>query len=569
MAEAVRKLNCAIYTRKSSEEGLEQDFNSLHAQREACEAFILSQKHEGWRVDRTEYDDGGYSGGTMERPAFQRLLADIRQGLIDVVVVYKVDRLTRSLADFSKIVETFDAHGVSFVSVTQQFNTSTSMGRLTLNVLLSFAQFEREVTGERIRDKLAMSAKKGLWRGGRAPLGYDVKDKKLVANPEEAERVQHIFRRYLALGCVSELKRELDGQDQVSKVRISAKGGRSGGERFTRGALYELLRNRIYLGEVVHKGQPYPGEHEAIVEKDLFDQVQEQLRAHRTRHFEGHHAKEPSLLSGLLFDERGNFLSPTHATKQGKRYRYYTNQALIQFRPDDAGAIRRVPAHEVESLVTGQLFGFLQDGPRLLDTLAPGTPADGQHEAILAGAERLVQGWEALAPGDRKALVRAIIEKVVIMEGAVEIDLSREGLAERLGVAGIVTQQPNADGIRLRAEARLKRLGGETKLIIRNGPPEPPAQHPDPGLVEALVQAHVWRRRFEEDPTLRMKDLASEAGLSENYAARMLRLAYLAPDLTEAILQGTQPRKLSLKMLLRGIPLSWAEQRRKLELASV
>jgi DNA invertase Pin-like site-specific DNA recombinase len=274
---------CAIYTRKSSEEGLEQDFNSLHAQREACEAFIKSQAGEGWRPVKTAYDDGGLSGGTMERPALQRLLADIDQGLIDVVVVYKVDRLTRSLADFAKMVEVFDTHGVSFVAVTQQFNTTTSMGRLTLNVLLSFAQFEREVTGERIRDKIAASKRKGMWMGGCVPLGYDISDRRIVIDEREAESVRYIFRRYEELGCVRLLKEDLDRRGVVSKRRTSKTGTESGAHSFSRGALYALLSNPIYVGEIRHKNLRYPGQHQAIVDRAVWERTQQQLQERRVR----------------------------------------------------------------------------------------------------------------------------------------------------------------------------------------------------------------------------------------------------------------------------------------------
>jgi site-specific DNA recombinase len=303
-------LRCAVYTRKSSEHGLEQDFNSLDAQREAGEAYIKSQAHEGWKLIKTHYDDGGLSGGTLERPALQLLLTDIRARKIDVVVVYKVDRLTRSLADFAKLVELFEAHGVSFVSVTQQFNTTTSMGRLTLNVLLSFAQFEREVAGERIRDKFAASRRRGMWMGGTIPLGYDVKDRKLVVNRREAETVRLIFQRYLALGCVSKLRAELDRRGVRSKQRTLMSGQVLGGCSFGRGALYHLLRNRIYRGKVLHKGVTYPGEHQAIVNEELWNAVQAKLSGHvqrqrRTRIESG------ALLSGLIFDDHSNRMTPT------------------------------------------------------------------------------------------------------------------------------------------------------------------------------------------------------------------------------------------------------------------
>ena len=309
------RLRCAIYTRKSSEEGLEQDFNSLHAQREACEAFIQSQKHEGWLIHKTAYDDGGISGGTLARPALKQLLTDITAGQIDIVVVYKVDRLSRSLMDFAKLVEHFDAHNVSFVSVTQQFNTSTSMGRLTLNVLLSFAQFEREVTGERIRDKIAASKQKGLWMGGYPPLGYDVRNRQLVVNANEAETVRHIYRRYVELGSVRGLKAALDAERVISKRRCSQSGRHSGGQPLARGALYRMLSNRLYRGEIVHKGASYPGQHEAIVDQDLWEKVQHRLKANRVNRTLGVSARHPSLLAGLLFDEHGNRMTPTHALK--------------------------------------------------------------------------------------------------------------------------------------------------------------------------------------------------------------------------------------------------------------
>jgi site-specific DNA recombinase len=321
---------CAIYARKSSEEGLEQDFNSLQAQREACEAFIRSQAGEGWRLSKTHYHDGGLSGGTIERPALQRLLADIRNGRVDVVVVYKVDRLTRALADFAKMVEIFDAHGVSFVAVTQQFNTTTSMGRLTLNVLLSFAQFEREVTGERIRDKIAASKRKGIWMGGTVPLGYDLRERHLVINEAEAKQVTQIYRRYLELGSVRLLKQELDQRGVVSKVRLSRKGSNSGGKSFSRGALYELLSNPIYIGEIRHKREHHPGQHEPILERGIWQQVQQCL-SNAARRGSAPISKAPSSpLAGKVFDEAGEPLYAQGAAKGGRRYCYFVSRGLVR-----------------------------------------------------------------------------------------------------------------------------------------------------------------------------------------------------------------------------------------------
>src|SRR5215472_12046899 len=311
------RVRCAIYTRKSSEEGLEQEFNSLQAQREACEAFINSQRHEGWGCLPACYDDGGFSGATMDRPALQRLLADIIAGRVDTVVVYKIDRLTRSLTDFAKIVEILDARGASFVSVTQQFNTTTSMGRLTLNVLLSFAQFEREVIGERIRDKIAASKRKGMWMGGVPPLGYRVEDRKLVIIDSEAETVRALFLRYAELGSVRLLKNDLDARGINSKAWTNASGRITGGKPFSRGALYLILQNRTYLGEIVHNGRSHPSGHTPIIDQPLWDTVQAQLAANTAERTSGTRIRQPSLLTGMLFDCSGNAMTPTHAVKKG------------------------------------------------------------------------------------------------------------------------------------------------------------------------------------------------------------------------------------------------------------
>ena len=341
---------CAIYTRKSTEHNLDLEFNSLDAQREACEAYVKSQAHEGWRLVPDRYDDGGLSGASLDRPALQNLLADVGAGKITIVVVYKVDRLTRSLADFAKLVELFDQHGVSFVSITQSFNTTSSMGRLTLNVLLSFAQFEREVIGERVRDKIAASKRKGLWVGGPVPLGYRCIDKKLEVVPEEAEAVRTIFTRYLELGSIGALLAELDRRGIRTKVNGRRDGGRSGGIRFGVGSLAHLLKNRFYIGEITYRGEVHHGEHEPILTRDLFEAVQ----AKRAANAVARHVRlrgSAAILTGRLFDDRGNRMSPTHANKRGVRYRYYVSHAILQNRKAEAGNIARVPAPEIETLV--------------------------------------------------------------------------------------------------------------------------------------------------------------------------------------------------------------------------
>src|ERR1700738_4672974 len=383
--QAQRRLNlrCAVYTRKPSEEGLEQEFNSLHAQREACEAFIRSQRHEGWSCLPQAYDDGGRSGGNMERPALQQLLAEIREGKVDVVVVYKIDRLTRSLTDFAKIVEIFDAKGVSFVSVTQQFNTTTSMGRLTLNVLLSFAQFEREVTGERIRDKIAASKKKGMWMGGVPPLGYQCRDHKLIVVPGEAETVQHIFRRYAALGSVRLLQQARDATGVRSKSWISTAGRRWGGKPLARGALYLMLRNRIYRGQIVHKEQYYPGEHEPIIDEPLWEEVQAKLAANAVERATGERVLSPSLLAGLLYDDQGHRMTPSHAVKKGMRYRYYVSQPLICQTREAAPEGLRIAAAEIERIVLSRIGELIADPGRLADALGAYVETAGDQQQIL------------------------------------------------------------------------------------------------------------------------------------------------------------------------------------------
>src|SRR5271154_1724216 len=377
---------CAVYTRKSSEEGLEQDFNSLHAQREASEAFIKSQQGEGWKLVQTAYDDGGLSGGNMERPALQRLLEDIRHGLIDVVVVYKVDRLTRSLADFARMVEVFDAQGVSFVAVTQQFNTTTSMGRLTLNVLLSFAQFEREVTGERIRDKIAASKKKGIWMGGMVPLGYEVHERRLVVNEAEAARVREIFGRYLELGSVRLLMEEMNRRGIRSKVRVARNGKTSGGNSFFRGALYVLLSNPIYIGEIRHKGVRHPGLHEPILDRQLWEKTQLLLRSQAVRGASRATKSVASPLLGRLFDESGQSLTPSHAVKGERRYRYYVSRSLIKETADSAGRGWRLPAPEIERTVAASACQILSDRTAIAAAAQASALADNRLPSIFSEA---------------------------------------------------------------------------------------------------------------------------------------------------------------------------------------
>jgi DNA invertase Pin-like site-specific DNA recombinase len=418
-----RKLRCAVYCRKSSEEGLEQEFNSLAAQREACEAYIASQKAEGWLLVGDRYDDGGFSGGTLERPALKRLLADIEAKRVDVILVYKIDRLSRSLMDFSKLVEAFERNQVTFVSVTQSFNTTTSMGRLTLNILLSFAQFEREVIGERIRDKFAASRRKGMWMGGWAPLGYDIKDRKLVINEPEAKLVQSIFRRF-ARGI----------QPQALIEQLANEGARNkNGKPIDKGYLYRVLHNRLYLGEAVHKGTSYPGEHEAIIEPDLWDQVHGLVTASPRTRTKRALGRTPALLTGLIFGPTGTAMTPAHTRKGGRLYRYYVSTETIRTGAID-DSIRRVSAAQIEAVVIAQIKAMLQSPEIIVATWRAARKAiqgltEGQVAAELRAFDSI---WSELFPAEQARIVQLLVERVDLSQNGAEITLNVEGLASIL-----------------------------------------------------------------------------------------------------------------------------------------
>jgi site-specific DNA recombinase len=560
-------LRCAVYTRKSSEEGLEQEFNSLHAQREACEAFIRSQRHEGWACLPQAYDDGGISGATMGRPALQQLLADIGQGKVDVVVTYKIDRLTRSLADFAKIAEIFDARGVSFVSVTQQFNTTTSMGRLTLNVLLSFAQFEREVTSERIRDKIAASKKKGMWMGGTPPLGYQVRDHKLVIVPGEADTVRHIFRRYLALGSVRVLTDQLQVQGVVSKRWTSSSGRSWGGKPIARGALYLMLQNRIYRGEIVHKEKHYSGEHQAIVDPELWEAVQARLAANAVERSSGERAKNPSLLVGLLFDADGNRMTPTHAVKKGRRYRYYVSHPLItQARAGSPGGLR-VPAPEIEQLVAKRFCQFLSEPDSILKATEHQGLEAADQQRLIDRAAQVSSSWSTLPSTQVRALFTMLIRQIAVRPERVELQILPARLATALGTAPAIigsVDQEDATVLTLSVAAQLRRTGKEMTMRIERSDTFP--ARPNSSLIKLIVRAHLFKARLLQSAGGKFAELARREKLNRSYYSRVVRLTYLAPDITRAILEGRQPPGLTAAMLLEhsGLPLAWPEQRKAL-----
>jgi site-specific DNA recombinase len=566
-----KRLRCAIYSRKSSEEGLEQYFNSLDAQREACAAFIASQKHEGWAALSEMYDDGGFSGGTMERPAFKRLLADVSAGNIDVVVVYKVDRLTRSLSDFAKIVDIFDKRNVSFVSVTQQFNTTSSMGRLTLNILLSFAQFEREVTGERIRDKIAASKKKGMWMGGLPSLGYDVKDRKLVINEAEAKTVQYIFRRYTELKSVRQLKTDLDVSGIVSKTRKASDGTRYGEKPLARGALYLMLQNRIYRGEIVHKGKCYAGEHEAIIDEALWTEVQSILAGNREDRTLGTAERQVSLLTGILFDAHGERMTPTHAINHSNRYRYYVSQSLLAGRVKDLG--QRIPASSLEVLMLRRVHTWLADSAAMLDIVQGYISDATDQKRIMDALSRSVATWHELKADDFRNLVLSIVARIQVHADRIDIVLNQGRLTHWLAGTDSHGERPpetqsdiESHCVTLSIPVRLKRTGQEMKLIVEDGSMP---TNPDPSLVRILVRAHVIRDRLLQDKSLTLDEIAKSENIVPSYATRLFRLTLLAPDIISAILGGTQPPELTARRLMDDtrLPLDWTEQRRRLGFA--
>jgi DNA invertase Pin-like site-specific DNA recombinase len=550
-------VRCAIYTRKSSEEGLEQSFNSLEAQREACIAYIQSQKHEGWIAIKERYDDGGFSGGNMERPALGRLLDDIRTGKVETVIVYKVDRLTRSLSDFSKIIEIFDSHKVSFVSVTQQFNTTTSMGRLTLNVLLSFAQFERELTGERIRDKVAASKKKGMWMGGMVPLGYDCVDRRLIANQSEAKVVRDIFRQYLRLGSVMKVKDYLEENNIRSKIRTGSGGRKYGGAVYSRGALYQILNNRIYIGRIVHRGQSYVGQHEPIIAQELWNEVAARLEANDQGCRTGKLRPTSSLLTGLLRDTSGIRFTPTHTVKKGKRYRYYTSQAVIRRRGKQR-QIARYPARALEALVTAQIHEMLKTSHRYLHE----TDASPNAELAIQRAKDLGVQWPQLGTPKQEEFIRAVVKIVILGHNNlwIEVDQSKV-VATLLGHGSGDLGAPddrNAAVIKLKVEFQLIRRGAEVRIDVPVG--QSIQDGPVPSLVREIARARTWYERLVSGEVSSVEHLARQSGFRRRYVRKILQSAVLSPNIIEAILSGRQARSVTARHLQGQLPLDWKQQ---------
>lgn len=535
-----QRLRCAIYTRKSSEEGLEQSFNSLHAQREACEAYVLSQAGEGWTPLATAYDDGGFSGGSMVRPGLAQLLADIGAGKIDVVVVYKVDRLTRSLADFAKIVDAFDARGVSFVSVTQAFNTTSSMGRLTLNVLLSFAQFEREVTGERIRDKIAASKAKGIWMGGTIPLGYDLHDRRLVINSREVEVVRSIFTRYLAGASTAQIAADLEREGIRSKAWTTRAGRPMGGHVFGKGAVVHILQSRLYIGEIVHKDQSYPGEHDPIVPRATFDAVAALMVSRAAHRKERPSRAIAGPLKGRIFDSLGRPLSPSFAYgKGGRLYRYYIGMDMQTGRRGEASdpAIRRVSAPTLEAFMVGLLHRISGRADIEIAHLK-----DVVSRVELRAAEtQLVINASSLLPDHQSDLALTKVRRALV-EG-------EEAVAEQ-GAPGF---------IRLVLPQRLQLRGGRTSIC--GGAANQTERKINPGLVQALRRAHSDLLALKASPLSESADLRSASAPATQHDRLVCRLACMAPEIQRRILTGELPPQMTLRKFLKStMPLAWADQ---------
>ncbi len=524
-----KPVRCAIYTRVSTDQGLDQDFNSLDAQYGASQAYIQSQAHAGWAMLRSKYDDGGFSGGNTDRPALQRLLDDVRTGKIDIIVVYKVDRLTRSLADFAKLVELFDKHDISFVSVTQQFNTTTSMGRLTLNVLLSFAQFEREVTSERIRDKIGASKRKGLWVGGMAPLGYDTKDRKITVNEIEAERVRTIFRSYLKFGSLNLLIADLHKRGIISKLRTLKTGEAVGGIPFTRGPLGYLLRNRFYIGEVAFKGEILQGEQPAIVDRALFNAVQSKLDKQNNSH-KLTRMKSEALLAGRIFDDRGNRMSPSHACKRGIKYRYYLSSALLHGRPANAGSAPRVPAVEIET----QTVKAVREHLKLDD------------------------------PNDA-SIVRAHVVRVEVQANQLVVQLASTQKSKR----GRPSTSNNLLHIPWHKTSSVRR---REILLPNNGSSQtnnarPIRSETRATLVASISRGRTWLDEMAADPKATTDSIAKRERCSPRKINKTISLAFLAPDLVKAAIEGTLPHGMGVARLF-DLPAEWSRQRHVLGLAA-
>lgn len=538
--EKGKKLRCAIYTRKSSEEGLELEFNSLQAQREACEAYIKSQKHENWQLLPTEYNDGGYSGGNINRPALKQLLSDIEADKVDIIVVYKIDRLTRSLMDFSKIVEILDKHNASFVSITQHFNTTTSMGRLTLNMLLSFAQFEREVTGERIRDKITASKKKGMWMGGKPPLGYIRKEKKIYPDEENAYKIKIIFEKYIELRSTIKLK------EYLLDNRISSQNNNA----LSIGNLDRILKNKAYIGLVGHKGVWYKGEHKGIISEELYNKAQEIMESNRN--IRNKYEVQKSLLSGKLYDDNGNYMSPSWSTgSNGKKYRYYISQAVIRHEPKRIGKISKVLLKEIEKLTDKALADYIHNKQKIYEYIKD--YAINKQEDILNKLEKYVL---------TRDIERLIIKRVEIRENEIRISLYSEQVKEVLNAIYENRQEKVLKAEELKNEDsfivpyKIGIIDNGKKIII--GDIEKEERYRDKQLIKLIIKAYEWHNDILNGKTI--KEISQKESVSARYILRVLQISFINPKIIKQIIDGKQTRNLTRSKLESLTKLGIEEQ---------
>lgn len=559
MNQKAKKLRCAVYTRKSTDEGLEQDFNSLDAQRDAGEAYIKSQQHEGWNLINTAYDDGGYSGGNLKRPALEKLIDDVKQKKVDVIVVYKVDRLSRSLHDFSKLVEIFDKYGVSFVSVTQAFNTTNSMGRLTLNILLSFAQFEREVTGERIRDKIKASKKKGIWMGGRLVLGYDVKHRQLIINDKEASHVRTIYDLYLKLNSRDKILKELNNRNIKNKLWVTEKGKQVGGAPFTKTTLYGLLKNPIYIGKVKHKDNIYDGEHKAIIEQDIWDRVQEKLKKRAVNSEGRKNRTKPFLLRGKIFDPIGNKFSTSYTTKIKNGQKQFTRYYIIK---SDAingythGELKSLNADEIEQVARILLMETVKDTPHLY------------------------KQWHGLMPTYRNKVIKDTLIRLDVSKTQIKAHFDTAKIKriksafknQKIGFVDNVQQKKQktksinvdvADKTTTCTFDYIYKTYGGKKLITDADGYEISItkSNKSSNLINALVTAHQCHQHLKKGTITTVKDLALKMKRDRSYISKIIKLYYLSPKIKASILDGKQPRTITVQSLLKiSDTIDWKKQ---------
>lgn len=568
--EKVKK-RCAIYTRKSSDEGLDQDFNSLDAQREAAEHHIRAQAHEGWTVVPDRYDDGGFSGGSMERPALKRLMQDIEDGLVDVIVVYKIDRMSRSMADFMKIMEVFDRHKVSFVSVTQHFNTDTSMGRLILNILQSFAQFEREMTTERIRDKFAASKRKGMWMGGVPPLGYDVHNRKLEMNPREAEIVQYIFHRFIEIGSATMLVKDLAEKGYTSKNWVSRTGKHHQGQPITKSAIYKILCNQIYIGKISHKGTIYEGEHDGIIDPQIFEKVRSMIDTRVPNSSPLRCTATSYLLRGLVFDQDGYAMTCAAAKKKEKRYRYYVSTQAVKKSYGEC-PLKTVSAALLEAVIVDQMRRLLARPEWAKEIMAKAQKGDlGDNlteQKIVHALENFELLWDELFPLEQLRLANLLIQRVVVCPDKVQISLRPVGMAGllheimpdvKLTAARLTEDSP----IIIEIPVIFKMRGGRKFITTPDGRDLGASKKPkyESNLIRAIIRGHEFADKLQKEQDLTIMTLAQREMLDHAYVGKAIRTTQLAPDIIEAILNGRQPQAMTLSELMRPFPDNWNEQR--------